>query len=48
MLLPSGDQIAPSASVEMLVIFFGAPLGVPVVVSNPVTHTCEPPSAALI
>ena len=48
MFLPSGDQMAPSASVEMLVIFFGAPLGVPVAVSNPVTHTWEPPSAALM
>ena len=48
MFLPSGDQMASSASVEILVIFFGAPLGVPVAASNPLTHTWELPSTMLM
>src|SRR5437868_6347599 len=41
---PSGDQISPSASVEIEVIFRGSPVKLPVAGSNSCTQTCEPPS----
>src|SRR6266567_6444214 len=47
MFLPSGDQMAPSASVDMLVIFLGDPVAVPAAESKSLTQTCEEPSRAL-
>ena len=44
MLLPSGDQSAPEASVEMLVTLRGSPVSVPVAESKSCTQICEPPS----
>src|SRR6516162_428099 len=48
MFLPSGDQMAPSASVEMLVIFLGSPMTTPEAESRSATHTCEPPPLELM
>jgi hypothetical protein len=48
MFLPSGDQMAPSASLDILVIFFGALPGTPLLGSKLFTQTWEPPSAALM
>src|SRR5271167_1084174 len=44
MLLPSGDQSPPEASVEMLVTLRGSPASVPLDVSKSCTQICEPPS----
>src|SRR5215472_1931496 len=39
--------MAPSASVEMLVIFLGSPVTTPEAESKSATHTCEPPPLEL-
>src|SRR5215470_6494605 len=46
-LLPSGNQMAPSASVEMLVIFAGSPWVTPSTELNSWVHTCELPARGL-
>src|SRR5215813_6775292 len=46
-LLPSGNHIAPSASVEMLVIFLGSPLTAPEAESKSWVHTCDDPPRRL-
>src|SRR5205085_12215039 len=48
MFLPSGDQMPPSASVEMLVIFLGSPLTAPPAESKLTDHICELPSRLLV
>src|SRR5437016_13782830 len=48
MFLPSGDQIAPSASLERLVILRGSPATVPLLESKPAIQICEPPSRLLV
>src|SRR5215472_15198634 len=40
--------MAPSASVEMLVIFLGSPMTTPEAESKSATHTCEPPPLELM
>src|SRR5437868_15399671 len=41
---PSGDQISPSASVEIEVNFRGSPVKLPAAESKSCTQTCDPPS----
>src|SRR5215510_11272139 len=48
MFLPSGDQIAPSASVEMVVSLWASPDRLPLPESKPAIHTCELPSRLLM
>src|SRR5690348_10537198 len=48
MFLPSGDQIAPSASLEIFVIAWGEPVILPVAESKSAIHTCWLPLRAVI
>src|SRR5262249_4376619 len=48
MFFPPGDQMAPSASVEMVVIFLGAPPGIADSGSILLTQTWQSPSTSLL